>query len=846
MAELSPEQWGRIQEVFDEVADLPPNQRTTYLKARFAGETTVRVEVESLLRVHDDANTFLDSPHVVHFDSAAGLTESIEIERYTLTRRIGAGGMGVVYLAERDDDTFFQRVAVKVLRGGLHTDDLIRRFRVERQALANLQHPNIARLLDGGATRDGRPYLIMEYIDGDPLDRYCRDHDLSIPQRIELFAKVCAAVAHAHRNLIVHRDLKPSNILVTSDGEPKLLDFGVAKILDPDVVRGAAPVTETIGRPFTPRYASPEQIRGGHITTVTDVYALGVILYELLADCPMVDIKTGNMMELDHLICVAEPKRPSVAARAEATDTTSLGQSWDSLSRSMRGDIDTIVMKALRKEPEHRYASVEGLQEDLRRYLASEPLLARPASTAYHFRKYLTRRRGTLLSALAGSTIAILFAVAVFFGVVIMPRWSEAAQREAHTILLAAEQQSAMYDAVFFLGNPRNPNVWKLVADMDEDILRKAVRVLDRGIKFAPFDRDLRRQRDVILAAAHLRWPLYALHNGRDVTLPAEFLELLDPKVAALLEHPDPSSQLEGLSPEHVRDLGLLLVLANPSRESIEVLRSYEALVDPDPLIEGLLGQLYLILGHDHLAYPRIRAAYEAYPESTAITLSLAEAACGAGDVGRASRLVMRAELRGELDQWDRISRVRARIAARSGSEAEARAAYAHATRCHGPYIELFQSATGKHYNPVACYEYGRYLDHQGDLDAAVYWLARGAVSNSKDLSISAMVAMAAYVDCVERWVASWSEEQLERYVRELTGGSWLDVEFDEFRLCDPPEIDTAFHFRLYTACRKQLLQRPNRIAISDEEAERFAAERAGWSQPTEASHLAALVTADN
>ncbi|MEM7584648.1 MAG: serine/threonine-protein kinase, partial [Acidobacteriota bacterium] len=293
--------------------------------------------------------------------------------------------MGRVYLAERDDDTYRQRVAIK-LADPTSAQDLGHSFRSERQILANLEHPNIARLLDGGTTEDRQPYLVMEYIEGTQIIDYCEAHDLTVSERLELFSSVCAAVQYAHRNLVVHRDLKPQNLMITDDGTPKLLDFGIAKLLEPEAATGTE-VTQRGLRPLTPNYASPEQLRGQQITTSTDIYSLGVLLYRLL---------TGRTPR------VFDSLTPTAVERSLAEEPT---------SPELDRDLDRIVLKALDEAPDQRYASVEQLAEDLRRYAAGRPILARPHTLSYRATKFLRRHR--LAAAVAAAVALLLIGFAV-------------------------------------------------------------------------------------------------------------------------------------------------------------------------------------------------------------------------------------------------------------------------------------------------------------------------------------------------------------------------------------------------------------------------------------------------
>ena len=352
---------------------------------------------------------------------------------YRLIRELGRGGMGTVLLAVRSDDAFQKRVAIKVLRRGMDTDAIVGRFRHERQILASLEHPNIAGLLDGGTTDDGLPYFVMEYVDGQLVTTYCDANGLDTTARLELFRKVCAAVQYAHQNLIIHRDLKPGNVLVTADGTPKLLDFGIAKLLNPDLTAQTVAVTVAGSPLMTPEYASPEQVRGETVTTATDVYSLGVLLYELLTGKRPYDFSTRTPDEIQRVVSNSVPVRPSTAvtqAGAEPADAESPGAAdgtpssaarqpdrtppldSDRLRRRLAGDLDTIVLKALAKEPSRRYASVEQFSEDIRRHLAGLPVMARKDTFGYRAAKFMRRNRAGVVAA----TLVLLALVAGLIG----------------------------------------------------------------------------------------------------------------------------------------------------------------------------------------------------------------------------------------------------------------------------------------------------------------------------------------------------------------------------------------------------------------------------------------------
>ena len=430
---MTPELWKQVREILDQAIALPAAERSAYLNQNCANEE-MRSEVESLLRSHDEAGSvFLNNPAFDVKTSFADLAPKISrigrrIGVYQIVEEIGHGGMGEVYRAMRADGQYEKQVALKLVRVGLDTPALLERFRHERQILASLDHPNIARLHDGGTTEDGIPYLVMELIEGTPIDLYCERHDLDIPRRLRLFLQVCSAVQYAHQRLVIHRDLKPSNILVTEEGIPKLLDFGIAKIVDPSAGEEA-----TALGPMTPEYASPEQIRGEPITTATDVYSLGVVLYKLLTGRSPYPEKTRTPLELAKLICETEPTRPSEICpisvnpaddRLPETAKTALTPVRSAKDRrALQGDIDNIVLKALRKEPERRYVSIEQFAEDVRRHLQGLPVTATPDSIAYRVRKFVRRHR-------LGMAASALVLVALIGGMVATLREARIAQAE--------------------------------------------------------------------------------------------------------------------------------------------------------------------------------------------------------------------------------------------------------------------------------------------------------------------------------------------------------------------------------------------------------------------------------
>ena len=393
---MQPSSWERTQKLFFEAADLPPEAQARFLDSACGDDAALRAELESLLAADrkngEGVASAVESAAALFFGGdAPGDSHDLAGRRlgpYRVVREIGRGGMGAVYLATRDDDQYQKRVAIKVVKRGMDTVEVLGRFRHERQILANLEHPFIARLLDGGTTADGLPFFVMEYVEGVPVDVFCRDRALSVKARLRLFLNICAAVAHAHRNLVVHRDLKPGNIFVTADGTPRLLDFGVAKLITADTGHTAATST-LLGFAFTPEYASPEQVRGLPVTTSADIYALGAILYELLTGVRAQPLKTTTPLEIDRVVCERLPKKPSLVARG------------------LDSDLDHIVLMALRKEAERRYSSVDAMAEDIRRHLDGRPVLAREGSFRYRAGKYVLRHRTAIASVLVLAAVLI-------------------------------------------------------------------------------------------------------------------------------------------------------------------------------------------------------------------------------------------------------------------------------------------------------------------------------------------------------------------------------------------------------------------------------------------------------
>lgn len=398
-----PSPLAQIEAIFHETLDLPIDERDRHIDRRCGGDLTMAAEVRSLVHA-SDAESAVGRERAASARAANALAaRGRKIGAYEIDRLLGRGGMGSVYLAHRIDGQFEQQVAIKLVDLPLSSDLFQERFRVERQILANLAHPYIARLLDGGMSQEGEMFLAMEYVDGVTITAYCQRHRLSTRERLALFVKVCSAVQFAHRNLIVHRDLKPDNILIASDGSPRLLDFGTAKLLLPLSRTDATGFTQQGIQAFTPNYASPEQILGEPITTATDVYSLGVLLYLLLAEVPPYSMQNFTTGEFLRLICTEEPPPPTIAAQRAGTGAR------------LDADLDAIVLKALRKEPQRRYLSVEQFAGDLAAYTSGQPVSARRGNYRYRTQKFVRRNRLPLAIASLLAATLILGAIAVFW-----------------------------------------------------------------------------------------------------------------------------------------------------------------------------------------------------------------------------------------------------------------------------------------------------------------------------------------------------------------------------------------------------------------------------------------------
>ena len=463
--------WRKLEELFYAALDLAQPDRASFLDRSCGTDSELRREVEILLRSSGETWGFFQKP----LEEVAGRVAATSdffgqrIGAYKISRLLGEGGMGKVYLAARADDLYQQQVAIKLVQGGTgRTRDLLLRFSAERQILANLAHPNIARLLDAGIAANGSPYLVMEYIEGEAIDKYVAAGGLSIRDRLELFRTVCAAVEYAHRNLVVHRDIKPANILVTQEGAPKLLDFGIAKLIQSSHDPGGdstTVLTRATERLMTPEYASPEQARGQAITTATDVYALGGLLYALLTGRPPFKLASRDPLEVAQIICERPPTRPSSAEHDHAT----LPRGEEA---KLKGDLDNIVLKALRKEPELRYATVAEFSEDVQRYLEGYPLQAGSNAWSYRAGKFIRRHKMAVTAALLMTLAIVGFSVG-------MGLLAQRASREKDK----AEQEAQFLSGLFQAATPDAERGKTITA---RDVLDLSAQRIDRELAGQP------------------------------------------------------------------------------------------------------------------------------------------------------------------------------------------------------------------------------------------------------------------------------------------------------------------------------------------------------------------------
>jgi tRNA A-37 threonylcarbamoyl transferase component Bud32/tetratricopeptide (TPR) repeat protein len=554
--------WGEVKALFSAALQVPVSEREALLTLEAGGNPALIAEVRSLLEAHDKPGAFLDT--VTHeFRSqafaASGSANARLGERigaYRIVGVLGSGGMGDVFKAVRDDDQYHAEVAIKLMRADVRSSLTEQRFRTERQILAGLDHRNIARLLDGGTAEGGMPYVVMELVTGEPIDGWCESRELSVRDRVQLFLQVCSAVSYAHQHLVVHRDLKPNNILVTADGSVKLLDFGIAKLLeaDADTAVVEANATATTLRAMTLEYASPEQVSGGVVTTVSDVYSLGVVLYRLLTGKSPYGVRTTDAQRMQEILSDATPTRPSQVERA------------------VDGDLDNILLMALRKEPARRYGSVEQLANDLRNYLSGMPVHARGNSLGYRAGKFVRRRK---IEIAAG----VLVSCSLIGAVVVSMREARIAEQERQIAQRHFGSVRKLANTLLFQLHDEIEKVPGSIKTR-EMLVKTSLEYLDTLYKGAGSDSELRQE----LATAYIR--VANIQGGETSSSTGDYkgaieshgraISLLEPMVDAKLENPKAASLL---SNAYVLRARLMLVVSSP-KEALVMVRKGVALAE--------------------------------------------------------------------------------------------------------------------------------------------------------------------------------------------------------------------------------------------------------------------------
>lgn len=645
---MNAETWKQLKTIFHAARELAPVERASYLATVCDGDTELRAQVEKLLAANDDPEAFLVSPALV---CAADVSEIDQAEvrageaigPYQIVRELGRGGMGTVFLAVRADD-YRKEVALKLINRGMNTDLILRRFMMERQILANLEHPNVARLLEGGSTGDGLPYFVMEYIEGHPIIEYCDSHDVTNRERLELFRQVCSALQYAHQNLVVHRDIKPSNILVTSEGVPKLLDFGIAKLLSPGWDAETTEATASMLRLMTPEYASPEQLRGVSITTASDVYSLGVVLYELLSGQHPYRLESRRLEDVAEVILRDEPEKPSaVGIRYEAegsknktdeneqrtTNRTVSGKASPKSEirnpKSLRGDLDNIILRALRKEPERRYSSVQEFSEDIRRHLEGLPVTATPDTFGYRARKFVQRHKaGALAAAIVIVTLLTATVVTAWQARVARRERAKAEQRFNDVRKLANSMVFEIHDSILNLPGSTPSR---------ELLVKRALEYLDKLASEAGQDHSLQLE----LAAAYdkvgnIQGGLFTSNLGQRNEAGVSYRKALAIREALVAQEPKNVLFRRWLTTSYAK-LGHMLQVEGDlpgaleyHRKALGVCKQNEADSPNDPKILSDLALCYAQFGHMQGLNGRTEDALESTRKSVVIMEELAAA----------------------------------------------------------------------------------------------------------------------------------------------------------------------------------------------------------------------------
>ncbi|HEY3174463.1 MAG TPA: serine/threonine-protein kinase [Candidatus Polarisedimenticolia bacterium] len=633
-----------MAELFAEALERPPEERRAFLDSRCSGSADLRAEIDSLIAAHEArerAGTFLGQ--IDRERSAVLLQEEPELEAagrrvgpYRLLRELGRGGMGVVYLAERAEGGFQQNVAIKLLKRGMDSDAILKRFLRERQILAGLEHLNVARLLDGGVTDEGQPWFAMEHVDGVPITEYCRERQLDLRQRLRLFEESCRAVQYAHGKLIVHRDLKPSNMLVTAEGQLKLLDFGVAKLLGGPLAgdERSVTLTQTGIHPLTPEYAAPEQVRGEPVTTATDIYALGLVLYELLTGRRPYGGEGSSRQDLARAACETEPPPPS-----EASDVPPRA------ARSLKGDLDAVVLKALRKEPQRRYASAEALARDIGRFLAGQPVEARPDSVAYRAGRFVGRHK-------VGVGAVTAAALSLLAGLIGTSWQAVVAARERDRARLEAERAERVKEFLIDLFRASDPAESKGREVTAKELLERGTERIEKELSSQPAV-----QAELLYTMGVSFWSLGRLDRAR--TVEERSIEIA--RQAYGPEHPEVALGLDALG-------GILyasgqLEAAEETRRQALAMRRRLFPADSPEVAESManLGTVLVRRAKLDEAEPLLREALEIrqkrlgpeHPDTARSIMNLANVVQAKGDYASAARLhaqavSLRRKLRGD------------------------------------------------------------------------------------------------------------------------------------------------------------------------------------------------------
>ncbi len=478
---MNQDRLNKVRELFDEASNLSADERELFLNQKCGDDIELKKEILSLINSLDSIKDFLEEPLTIVQQNKSSFTDPYigkQIGNYLIEGEAGVGGMGIVYNGKRNDKEFEQKVAIKILKHGITSEYLLKRFQIERQTLANLQHPNIARLLDGGRTADGLPYLVMEFIDGIPITEYCNQKILSIEEKLKLFREVCSAVQYAHQNLIIHRDLKPGNILVTKDGYPKLLDFGIVKLIDEELSESDEGLTRLGIWHLTPEYASPEQIKGEKITTASDIYSLGVLLYQILTGFQPYKISNNSPTSISKIITDEIILKPSEKLK----QTTSLADESKILLeknyKNLKGDLDNIVLKAMHKDPRRRYVSVEQFSEDIRRYLVGLPVLAEKDTAGYRLKKFIQRHKVGFVSSVGFIVLLLASLIAIILQANIATKERDNAKLEAQKVETVNKFLQDMLSSVDPTEIGRDVKVY--------DVLRRSAINVEKGFKDQP------------------------------------------------------------------------------------------------------------------------------------------------------------------------------------------------------------------------------------------------------------------------------------------------------------------------------------------------------------------------